>query len=102
MGERQRPAPPPPEPPRPLAVTGVALGAVSLLLLVFSLGAAFFGSAVLALLGMAAGRRSHARVAVTVGIVGLALAFVAGVAWMILDANGVSPADLESALRRHR
>ena len=108
LGEPPRP-PAPPEPSSPLAIAGIALGAVSLLLLVFSFGAAFFAAALVSLMGLGAGRRAtgrQARMAVRVAAIGLALAFVAGVVWMILDANGVSPQDLQDALqgrlRRHR
>src|SRR3954447_15485217 len=111
LGEPQRPAPEPDPPSSPLAISGIALASGSLLLLLFSLGAMFFASALLALGGLSAGRHagrriaagvpgrpSQARAAITLAGVGLALAFVAGIVWMILDANGVSPEDLQKTL----
>jgi hypothetical protein len=101
------------EPSSPAAVLSIGVSAVAILLLVLSLGLAFFISGLLSAGGLLAavrlrrriragapGRESQARAAVVVASIGLGLAFAAGVAWIILSASGVSPQDLQDALQR--
>ena len=104
----------PREPSSPAAVFAISLGVASLLLLVLSLGLAFFGSVVLSAvalmianrllhairLGARPGRESQAKAAVIVAWIGLGFAVVAGITWIVLSANGVSPQDLQEALER--
>jgi hypothetical protein len=103
----------PRQPSSPVALAGIASGSAGLLLLVFSAGISFpftIGLSLVALmLGTVArrrleagapGRPGQARAAVVVGAVGLGLAAVAAVVWMILAANGITPQDLQDSLQR--
>ncbi len=96
MPRRQRPA----VPTSPGAVAGVGLGAASVLVTLFSLGASFAFSAVFAAGALYLGRRTGRRAAVVLGVAGLALACVAGVTWMLLAAHGITPQDLQGSLTR--
>jgi hypothetical protein len=101
------------QPSSPAAVISIAMSSVAILLLLLSLGLAFFISGLLSASALmsgvrvrkriragAPGRDSQARAAVTVASVGLGLAFVAGLVWIILSASGVSPQDVQDALQR--
>jgi hypothetical protein len=103
----------PVEPSTPAAVFAIAIGAASILLLALSAGVAFFVCLILSSGGLMIGsrlraairagrpgRESQARAAVVVAWIGLALAIVAGITWIVLSANGVSPQDLQDALER--
>ena len=103
----------PQQPSSPLALSGLSAGATGLILLVLTAGLSYIFSLVLALIGLALGRRAQrsiaagapgrpgqARAAVVVAFVGIGLAGVAATAWIILAANGVTPGDLVRALRR--
>ena len=125
----QFPAPPPPAPhpggdrpvfvaqrmesgPRsPLALAGTIVGAISLLLLVMTVGLSWFitgaMSVVAILLGVLArqqikergvGRAGQARAAVWVGGIGLGLAVVAFIVWTALESSGFTPQDLQQWL----
>jgi len=113
QGEPGRSVPEPRQPSSPLAVTGIASGAVGLLLLLFSAGISFPFSIALSLIGFvlgtsarkrieagAPGRAGQARAAVIVAAIGLGLAAVAAVVWMVLSANGITPSDLQESLQR--
>ena len=102
------------EPSSPAAVFAIGLGVASLVLLVLSLGLAFFGSMVLSAIALLTGNRllqairagarpgrvSQARAAVIVAWIGLGFAVVAGITWIVLSANGVTPQELQEALER--
>jgi hypothetical protein len=122
--EPPAPAPPPRAPVRrpprtvaqpssPLALGGLSAASVGVILLVLTAGLSYWFSLVLGLVGLVMGRRAQrriaaggpgrpgqARAAVIMGLVGIGLAGVAAVVWIILSANGVTPGDLIRALRR--
>jgi hypothetical protein len=81
-------------PSRPAEVAALGLGAASVLVTLFSAGAAFLFGAVFALMGMYLGHRFGRRGAVLLAWVGLGFALVAGVAWMVLASQGITPADI--------
>jgi hypothetical protein len=83
LGVPQRPVPAPAR-SSPLGLLAVALGAGSLLLLLFSAGLAFFPAAVLALAGLGAGTRARRRAAIRLSGLSLGLSFVAGLLWLIV------------------
>ena len=93
----------------------IALGAFSLLLLAASAGLAFFGSLVMsavalmvgtqlrqAIMAGRPGREGQARAAVIVAWIGVGLSVIAGVAWVVLWANGFTADDLRTALEELR
>ena len=103
----------PAEPSSAAAVFAIALGASSILLLVVSVGVAFAASMLLSAVSLwvatrlrhaiaagRPGRESQAKAAVNVALIGLGLAVVAGITWIALSANGVTPQDLQDALER--
>jgi uncharacterized membrane protein len=94
-------------------VFAIGLAVASILLLLVSVGVAFFGSMVLSAIALLTatrlrhaiqagrpGRESQARTAVILAWVGLGLAVVAGIVWIILAASGVTPQDLQDTLER--
>jgi hypothetical protein len=103
----------PAEPSTPAAVFAIGLGVASILLLVLSVGVGFFGSLVMSAVALLVatrlrhaiqagrpGRESQARTAVVLAWVGLGLAVIAGITWIILAASGVTPQDLQDTLER--
>ncbi len=98
-GAMPRPARPA-VPSSPGSVAGVGLGSASVLVTLFSVGTSFALSAAFAAAALHLGRRTGRRAAVVLGAAGLALACVAGVTWMVLAANGITPQDLQSSLLR--
>ena len=79
----------------------------------FSIGVGFFFSLLMSALALALGHRvrqviaatghgrpGQARAALVVGAVGFALAVVAGIVWVILQANGFTPQDLQHELEQ--
>ncbi len=91
----------------------IVLGALSMLLLLLSFGLAWPLSMVMSALALSLGtrlrhaiaagrpgRESQARAAVTVAWISGGLAVVAGITWIVLAANGVSPQDLQETLER--
>lgn len=113
------PAQPQPQRPRPdgraapLEFAAVAAGAISLLLLLFSLGLFFLYCALLSLGALfggravrrrdaAAGREpsGRARAAIVLAWVGIGLSVLAAVVWLSLDAAGISPNDVQRELEQ--
>ena len=98
-------------PRSPLALAGTVVGAIALLLLVMSVGVAFFVTGVMSvvaiLLGALArqqirergeGRSGQARAAIWVGGIAFVLSVIAFITWTALDASGFSPQDLQEWL----
>jgi hypothetical protein len=111
--------PPPPRPSTgpssPALVFAIALGALSLLLLAASAGLMFFLTLLLSALALLVatqlrtailagrpGRETQARAAVIVAWIGVGLSVLAGVAWVVLWANGYTADDLRQALEELR
>ena len=95
-----------------LAITGTAVGSVSILLLVLTIGVAYQLCILLSLMGLGfgivarkqiaergEGRAGQARAAIWVAGIGLAMAVIAMIVWLSLDASGYAPEDLEQWLR---
>jgi hypothetical protein len=104
------------EPSSRAVVFAIGIGVFSLLVLLMSLGRAFYGSLLLSavalvvstrlrqaiLAGGRPGRESQARAAVIVAWIGVALAILAGIMWVVLWANGVTFEDVQDAIERAR
>ena len=82
-------------------------------MLLFSVGVAFLVSLLLSASALFVGARAkeaiqagrpgrlgQARAAMTVGKIGFGLAILAGVVWLVLVANDVTPQDLQDALEK--
>ena len=107
---------PPPERPRgfdlhaapprprltPLALTATVFGAISVVLLVLSLGVGFPLCSVLSLTALLAGRRAKHRPAVVLGWIGIGAALVAAIVWAGLDASGFTAEELRTWLDQRR
>ena len=100
-------------PSSPLAVMAVVMSALSLVLLILSVGVAWGVSSLLSLvaLGLALtarqrvraglpGRERQTRNALVVASVGLVLAAVSAAVWLGLESNGITPQDLQDWLQR--
>jgi hypothetical protein len=94
-----------------LALSGTAVGAISLLLLMLSFGIGWQLCGLLSLTGLmlgmharrrikatGVGRPGQAKAAIWVGVIGISLAIVAAIVWYGLDASGFSPDDLRQWL----
>ena len=109
------PRPDPDVPSNPLAVTAIAIGAIAILSLVFTLGTLFAFAALMSGMGLAAAwivrrqarfgvpvRPGQARAAMLVPAIALGLAIVATLVWAILSASGYTPTDLQKDLEEMR
>jgi hypothetical protein len=103
----------PDQPSSPLAVGAIAVAAVGLVLLVLSAGASYFYTILLSLFALALGRHAkrrlaagepgrpgQARAAIVLASVGLALAGVAALVWIVLSFYDITPRDLQETLER--
>ena len=100
-------------PASPLAVTAIVLSAISVVLLVLSIGVGFMicGLVSVVALGLALtarkrfqagqpGRESQIKTAFVFSIIGLVLSAVAAAVWLGLESNGITPTDLQDWLER--
>lgn len=103
----------PAEPSSPLAVGAIAVGAAGLLLLVLSAGASYTITIGLSLLALLLGRQARkrldagepgrpgqARAAIVVAAVGIGLAGLAALVWIVLSFYDITPSDLQDWLER--
>src|SRR5688572_15331274 len=95
-----------------VAITGTALGAISILLLFVSIGTGYQISLVFSLLALGfgllarkqiterkVGRAGQARAAIWVASIGLGLAIIAMIVWLSLEASGYTQAEFLESLR---